>query len=436
MTNKQTFTEQKNLLRKKYPHLTEEQLDELTRRGFLKGLGAAAATYGGVSFTNTVIDEVREGKKRFITIKRGDSKADVLQKMGDTKTMERIKGPTGPWGTKSTWIYNGVGTLTFYDSKVYIIDYINAPLNKYKESVAQQDLLNQLNEYRQTQQLDEIGGPGLLKRAAGAITTGIGKADAYAQKALDKVDDASSYNPYKDNPIGDRSQQTYTGVGGAQIGKNPKSSNLTQKNQAATIVANDLKRVEELLNKLNEQKRKMFNMRSLNEALSPEETKELAGLLSKHVAKSQDPKYAKLFSAGNAYLQKASGEAQRKAGLEKKLGTTGAAATAANTAKTATNKSIARNQKKLAKQNAIGQGIKTARQPTRKVGPQRDSTGKIISTGSGVQRDSKGKVISNTAQNVSTKTNVPSAKIAGQKLDFNDPKNANLLKQIKQKTGT
>ena len=62
MTNKQTFIEQKNLFRKKYPHLTEEQLDELTRRGFLKGLGAAAATYGGVSLTNSIIMKLEKEK--------------------------------------------------------------------------------------------------------------------------------------------------------------------------------------------------------------------------------------------------------------------------------------------------------------------------------------------------------------------------------------
>ena len=47
-----------------------------------------------------------------------------------------------------------------------------------------------------------------------------------------------------------------------------------------------------------------------------------------------------------AGLKKADAEAQRKAGLEKKLGTTGTQATATNTAKTAVDKSIARNQKK------------------------------------------------------------------------------------------
>ena len=81
------------------------------------------------------------------------------------------------------------------------------------------------------------GGPGFLKKATGAITTGIGRADALAQKALDKIDDAGSYNPYADNAMGDRSQQTYTGVGGAQIGKNPRSSNLTQRNRVASATA-------------------------------------------------------------------------------------------------------------------------------------------------------------------------------------------------------
>ena len=62
-----------------------------------------------------------------------------------------------------------------------------------------------------------------------------------------------------------------------------------------------------------------------------------------------------------AGLQKADAEAQRKAGLEKKLGTTGTQATATNTAKTAVDKSIARNQKKKDKQSAMKQGIDQAK---------------------------------------------------------------------------
>jgi len=337
---------------------------------------------------------------------------------------------------------------------------------------AQQDLLNQLNEYRQTQQLDEIGDftkaiakkvgqgvgavkgagqkvkgvaqrsaaalgnaytqgqtgaqkkvagqdykapagsqatntqaqtqvkkPGLLKRAAGAVTTGIGKADAFAQKALDKVDDASSYNPYKDNPIGDRSQQTYTGVGGAQIGKNVKSSNLTQKNQVAGAAAG---------------------------------------------------------------LQKADAEAQRKAGLEKKLGTTGAAATAANNAANnagnAVNKSIARNQKKNAKQKTggISQGIKNATMvPTGVLGPdgkmtmrpgidknkdgKDDQSGKpMASAGGGAPQvdknkdgrdDKTGKPMSKTATDVKNKANVTAG---GVKMDPNNPQHQALIAAIEK----
>ena len=194
---------------------------------------------------------------------------------------------------------------------------------------AQQDLLNQLNEYRQTQQLDEI--PGKFGQAMKQVTRDLGGV------AYDSIE-GDGYN-WKQ------------GVRSHSDPINPIKADNWEKDAA---------RVKELLAKLKEQKSKMFNMRSLNEALSPEETKELAGLLSKHVAKSQDPKYAKLFSAGNAYLQKASGEAQRKAGLEKKLGTTGAQATAANTAKTAVNKSIARNQRNVANKGGIKTGIDQA----------------------------------------------------------------------------
>jgi len=198
-------------------------------------------------------------------------------------------------------------------------------------------------------------GPGFLKKATGAITTGIGKADAYAQKALDKVNDISNYDWRQDDAIKDRSKQTYTGVGGAQIGKNPKSSNLTQKNQAATQTTNA----------------------------------KTGGKVKGKVSNTSSAKY------------------QRDLRARKKAGS-----------------------------GAVNQGIKTAGQPTKSGNVQRDSTGKIVSTGSGVQRDSKGKVISNTARKISTNTNVPSAKIAGQKLDFNDPKNANILKQIQKKSGT
>jgi hypothetical protein len=138
---------------------------------------------------------------------------------------------------------------------------------------AQQDLLNQLNEYRQTQQLDEI--PGKFGQAMKQVTRDLGGV-AYDAVARDGYDWRQGVRSQSD-PI--------------------KTPNATG---------------------------------------------------------TQTP------AAGNAYLQKASGEAQRKAGLEKKLGTTGAQATAANTAKTAVNKSIARNQRNVANRGGIKTGIDQA----------------------------------------------------------------------------
>jgi len=217
-------------------------------------------------------------------------------------------------------------------------------------------------------------GPGFLKRAAGAVQTGIGKVDAYAQKTLDKVDDVTSYNWQSGLP--DRSQQTYTGVGGASIGKNAQSGGLTQRNQAAGLAAK---------------------------------------------------------------LQKTDANAQRKAELEKRLGTTGAEASAANQDRKAIQKSIARNKRN---RGSISKGISQAQIDAankgvanlkKNSGPQRDSTGKIVSTGKGPQRDSKGKIVSTTAKDVAQKTKISTAKIGGQKIDLNDPRMAKLRAQIEKK---
>ena len=193
-------------------------------------------------------------------------------------------------------------------------------------------------------------GPGFLKRAAGAVQTGIGQLDALAQKTLDKVDDVTSYNWRSGLP--DRSQQTYTGVGGASIGKNAQSGSLTQRNQAAGMAAK---------------------------------------------------------------LQKTDAAAQRKAGLEKKLGTTGTQAAAKNQSRKAIQKSIARNQRKQTKASGVKQGISQAQ--TKATTPQRDSSGKIVSR---------------TAKDVAQQAKVPTAKIGGQKVDLTDPKMAGLRAAIEK----
>jgi hypothetical protein len=130
-----------------------------------------------------------------------------------------------------------------------------------------------------------------------------------------------------------------------------------------------------------------------------------------------------------AGLKKADAEAQRKAGLEKKLGTTGTQATATNTAKTAVDKSIARNQKKKDKQSAMKQGIdqaqidgankgvanikKQAGQTATKVPGQKAPAAQVDANKDG-KDDKTGKPISKTAQNVGAKTGVQTAKIGGQ----------------------
>ena len=152
-----------------------------------------------------------------------------------------------------------------------------------------------------------------------------------------------------------------------------------------------------------------------------------------------------------AGLKKADAEAQRKAGLEKKLGTTGTQATATNTAKTAVDKSIARNQKKKDKQSAMKQGIDQAQidgankgvanmksqqagQTATKVPGQKAPVAQVDANKDG-KDDKTGKPISKTAQNVGAKTGVQTAKIGGQKMDLNDPKMANMRAAIDKALG-
>ena len=146
-----------------------------------------------------------------------------------------------------------------------------------------------------------------------------------------------------------------------------------------------------------------------------------------------------------AGLKKADAEAQRKAGLEKKLGTTGAQATDTTTAKTAVDKSIARNQKKKDKQSAMKQGIDQAQidgankgvanmkaqqagQTATKVPGQKAPVTQVDKNKDG-KDDKSGKPISKTAQNVGAKTGV---KAGGVQLDPNNPEHKALISAIEK----
>jgi len=106
-----------------------EQLDEITRRGFLTGLAGAGAAcgLGGCG----IIDDVREGKERFTRIREGMTKEEVHAIM---KGRELGLGPkiTKEGPGREEWEYNGVGTLWFYNDRVIFVKYVNAPLNKYE----------------------------------------------------------------------------------------------------------------------------------------------------------------------------------------------------------------------------------------------------------------------------------------------------------------
>lgn len=141
-----------------------------------------------------------------------------------------------------------------------------------------------------------------------------------------------------------------------------------------------------------------------------------------------------------AGLKKADAEAQRKAGLEKKLGTTGTQATATNTAKTAVDKSIARNQKKKDKQSAMKQGINQATTQKGATAVPGQTATKVpgqkapaqVDTNKDGKDDKTGKLISKTATDVGTKTgvNTKNIKAGGVNLDGNNPEQKGLIAAI------
>jgi hypothetical protein len=114
-----------------------EALTDISRRGFLKGAAATAAAcgLGGCG----IVADVKEGKNRFLNLKRGMSKQQVqsimgndLANIGPTKEKSRIDN-------SSVWKYNGVGSVYFYDDVVARLDYVDADFNNYREKELEED---------------------------------------------------------------------------------------------------------------------------------------------------------------------------------------------------------------------------------------------------------------------------------------------------------
>lgn len=113
-----------------------ESLDDISRRGFLKGAAALAACgVGGCG----IVDDVREGKNRFLKLKQGMSKQQVQSIMGDDLTNIGPKKEKSRIDGSSVWEYNGVGTVYFYDDVVSRLEYVDADYNNYREKELEED---------------------------------------------------------------------------------------------------------------------------------------------------------------------------------------------------------------------------------------------------------------------------------------------------------
>ena len=134
-----------------------DQLDEISRRGFLKGAGVVTALGGA----GMMWSDVKNGREQFLKIKKGHSIGDVVDIMGkDSPLGPKVETPDcnkqgeeyfkiiGSWphlrdGRKASdvisqrcskapttafpdlviiWDYNGVGKITFIDGVVNKIE--------------------------------------------------------------------------------------------------------------------------------------------------------------------------------------------------------------------------------------------------------------------------------------------------------------------------
>ena len=289
---------------------------------------------------------------------------------------------------------------------------------------AQQDLLNQLNEYRQLREFDVVD----------KIGKGIGRVVGSGAKALGSVAGGVA-------GLGSAVKQGY------QAGKQTVGGGGANVNKAQT-------------------KQQPAQQKTPAQGQTPAKTGSTVGGVLGNLAKNVG-KVALDTAAGSGYdykqgvnpnptkttgpaagLQKADAEAQRKAGLEKKLGTTGAQATATNNANNAVDKSIARNQKKIqqkqggVKQSGISQGIdiagankavanlkaKQAGQTATKVPGQKAPVAQVDANKDG-KDDKSGKPMSKTAQTVANKAGL---KAGGVKMDPNNPQHKALISAIEK----
>ena len=286
---------------------------------------------------------------------------------------------------------------------------------------AQQDLLNQLNEYRQTQQLDEIGD--FTKAISRKVGQGVGAVKGAGQKVkgVAQRSVAALGNAYTQGQTGAQKKvagQDYKAPAAKQTpaqGQTPAKTGST----AGGVLGNLAKNVG-------------------NVAL---DTAAGSGYDYKQGVNPNPTKAAD--ATGKTAQATATPAARAQTGKRAKTG--GKVAGQTSTTASAQKQRDARAAKKG---SAIGQGIdiagankgvanikaKQAGQTATKVPGQKAPVAQVDANKDG-KDDKTGKPISKTAQNVGAKTGVQTAKIGGQKMDLNDPKMANMRAAIDKALG-
>lgn len=286
---------------------------------------------------------------------------------------------------------------------------------------AQQDLLNQLNEYRQTQQLDEIGD--FTKAISRKVGQGVGAVKGAGQKVkgVAQRSVAALGNAYTQGQTGAQKKvagQDYKAPAAKQTpaqGQTPAKAGST----AGGVLGNLAKNVGDVA--LDTAAGSGYDYKqgvNPNLTKAADATGKTAQATATPAARAQTGKRAKTGGkvAGQTSAT-ASAQKQRDARAAKKGSAIGQGIDIAGT-----NKGVANMKAQQAGQTATK--VPGQKAPVAQVDANKDG-----------KDDKTGKPISKTAQNVGAKTGVQTAKIGGQKMDLNDPKMANMRAAIDKALG-
>lgn len=134
-----------------------EQLDEITRRNFLAGLGAAGlGAAGGYVKNKYDISQLPEIEQKLHSVDKGDDEKTVLQKVGKPDSQYQIHA------YKSTWYYDNAGSVTFVNGKA------NAVIIKSKTVFYDKSVDDEFSEKAKSEKLSVWNIRNKLRRGSSA----------------------------------------------------------------------------------------------------------------------------------------------------------------------------------------------------------------------------------------------------------------------------